>query len=676
VSNDRTDRLQAALYRIAETASSAQDMQGFYADIHRIVGELMYADNFYIVLYDEDRQSLNWAYFVDGSGDTAPDPNVREPIGTGEARGLTAYVLREGEPLFVTFDDIQQMATAGTIQMLGLPSVDWLGVPLRADGKTVGAMVVQSYREDVHHTEQDKEVLAFVATHVGSALSRARAIEETRQRSAELALVNDVQRGLAEKLDMQAMYDLVGDRIQEIFDAQVVDIGILDTATNLVHFAYTIERGVRFHDEPIQLVGFRRVAIETLEPVAINEDIERLSAAAGQPYVISGEPPKSAVFVPLAVGGRATGVISLQNLDRENAFSESDIRLLTTLASSLSVALENARLFEETRARNAELALINLVQRGLVENLNSQAMYDLVGDRLHDIFDAQIVDIGVLDADGRVFHFPYTIERGELFPDKPMEVLGFRKHVIETKQPLLIHERFEERAAEFGNPIVHQGAQAKSVLFVPLVVGSEATGVILLGNLDREQAFTDADVRLLSTLASSLSVALENARLFEETRQRNAELALINDIQRGLAQNLDMDAMYNLVGDRIREIFDAQVVDIGILDPNDGLMHFPYSIERGERFPDEPIRPDEGLTAVALERKEPILVKRPEDAAAIASMVLLGTGEPAKSALFVPLVVGGVAMTDLPAEPGPRICLRRSGCALARHAGRKPERRS
>ena len=101
-------------------------------------------------------------------------------------------------------------------------------MPLRSDGKTVGAMVVQSYSEDIHHTERDKELMTFVASHIGSALSRARAIEETRQRSAELALVNDVQRGLAERLDMQAMYDLVGDRIKEIFDAQVVDIGILD----------------------------------------------------------------------------------------------------------------------------------------------------------------------------------------------------------------------------------------------------------------------------------------------------------------------------------------------------------------------------------------------------------------------------------------------------------------
>ena len=86
-------------------------------------------------------------------------------------------------------------------------------------------------------------------------------------------------------------------------------------------------------------------------------------------------------------------------------------------------------------------------------------MYDLVGDRLHEIFDAQIVDIGVLDPDGHVFHFPYTIERGERFPDKPMEVIGFRKHAIETKEPLLVNERFEERAAEFGNPVVHQGGR-------------------------------------------------------------------------------------------------------------------------------------------------------------------------------------------------------------------------
>src|SRR5947207_12899111 len=95
--------------------------------------------------------------------------------------------------------------------------------------------------------------------------------------------------------------------------------------------------------------------------------------------VVSGELAKSVLFVPLMVGNHAIGRISLQNLDHEHAFSENDVRLLTTLAGSLSVALENARLFEETRQRNAELALITDVQRGLAENLEMQAMYDLVG---------------------------------------------------------------------------------------------------------------------------------------------------------------------------------------------------------------------------------------------------------------------------------------------------------
>ena len=112
---------------------------------------------------------------------------------------------------------------------------------------------MQTYTPDKRLTQADLDILTFVGEHIATALERTRLLNETRQRSAELALVNDVQRGLAERLEMQAMYDLVGDRIQEIFDAQVVDIGILDHASGLIHFPYTIERGVRFPDEPMEV---------------------------------------------------------------------------------------------------------------------------------------------------------------------------------------------------------------------------------------------------------------------------------------------------------------------------------------------------------------------------------------------------------------------------------------
>ena len=120
----------------------------------------------------------------------------------------------------------------------------------------------------------------------------------------------------------------------------------------------------------------------------------------------------------------------------------------------------------------------------------------------------------------------------------------------------------------------------ESWLGVPILAGDRVTGVIILESTERD-AFVEADERLLSTLAASMGVALENARLFDETKrllaetdQRAAELAIINGVQQGLAAELDLQAMYDLVGDKIQETFDAQVVDIAIADFGADIVNF------------------------------------------------------------------------------------------------------
>ncbi len=225
----RAAKVQDALYRIAELASAAQDMQEFYAAVHGVVGELMDAGNFFIALYDEERRMISWPYYVDEvEPESGPDPNQWVEFGQGDARGVTAYVIRTGEPQRIPAARMAELVDRGEVELIGTQgSEDWLGVPLHSTaGRTVGVLVVASYAEGFRYTKQDEELLAFVGRHVGVALSRARAIEETRQRNAELALINSVQEAIAGELDQQAIYDAVGDRIREIFDAQVVDIWI------------------------------------------------------------------------------------------------------------------------------------------------------------------------------------------------------------------------------------------------------------------------------------------------------------------------------------------------------------------------------------------------------------------------------------------------------------------
>jgi PAS domain S-box-containing protein len=638
----RAAEVQRALYRIAELASAAEDMQEFYRAIHEVVAELMPAKNFYIALYDEQRQLINWPYHVDETG-SHPEPHKWYPLDEGMGRGTTGYVLRTGEPELISPERFHELVRQGELELRGSQGEDWLGVPLKAEGATVGVLVVQSYTKDVRYSEQDRDLLAFVGQHVGSALSRARAIEETRQRNAELALINSVQSALAGELEMQAIYDVVGDKIQEIFDAQVVDIGVFDFTAGLIRYPYTIERGVRFPDEPIPigLSQMTRLLLETKAPVLVS-DVDAWNREHDAPILVAqGEPARCMVLAPLIMGDEVRGRISLQNLDRANAFSESDVRLLTTLAGSLSVALENARLVHETRQRNAELALINSVQDAIAGELDDQAIYDAVGENIREIFDAQAVQISTLDEATGLMHFPYVIERGERLHAQPAPQGGFTRHVLQTRKPLLITENVDGEAERYG-AVISAGEAPKSVLFVPLVVGGKAMGAISLQNLDREHAFSESDQQLLETLAGSLSVALDNARLVHETRQRNAELALINGVQEAIAGELDPQAIYDAVGDRIQEIFDAQVVVISTLDETPELLHDAYVIERGERLRVEPRSPS-GFSKHVLETREPLLIAEDMEAEAERYESPILGGEAPKSALFVPLVTGGRA---------------------------------
>ncbi|HVR12539.1 MAG TPA: GAF domain-containing protein, partial [Gaiellaceae bacterium] len=381
----------------------------------------------------------------------------------------------------------------------------------------------------------------------------------------------------------------------------------------------------------------------TREPFTLAENSPEISERYGNPLVLSGEPIKSALYVPLVVGGRATGVISLQNVDRTHAFGDDDQRLLTTLAGGLSVALENARLVHETRQRNAELALINSVQDALAGELELQAIYDVVGDKIQEIFDAQVVDIGVFDFENGVTHFPYTVERGIRFPDEPSPLFTpTTRALLEAKAPVLISDVGAWQAERGESIPVLQGEPALCALIAPLVSGDEVRGRISLQNLDKANAFSESDVRLLTTLASSLSVALENARLVHETRQRNAELALINSVQQGLAGELEMQAIYDVVGDKIQEIFDAQVVDIGIFDLDAGLLHYPYTIERGVRFPDESTAfAGSPTTKLLLETKAPVLVNDvPAWERERGAQIPVLSGEAPLAMLVVPLTSG------------------------------------
>ena len=165
----KTEAIQSAVYRISEAANSAKDLPELYSQIHKVVAGLMPATNFYIALYDDQTDALEFPYFVDEE-EGAPS---RQPLG----HGLTEYVLRTGRPLLASPEVFEGLVRNGEVVSVGPASVDWVGAPLVSQGKTIGVIVVQSYAEGVRFDDEDKGVLNFVSEQVAMAIDRKRAQE-------------------------------------------------------------------------------------------------------------------------------------------------------------------------------------------------------------------------------------------------------------------------------------------------------------------------------------------------------------------------------------------------------------------------------------------------------------------------------------------------------------------
>src|SRR5690606_6886919 len=178
VERQRAERLQHALFRIAEMAMSSESLEQYYAKVHAAVDELIYARNFYIALLSEDQQSIEFVYSVDEMGDHRPPRRL--------SNGLTEYVLRRREALLVDREGIDRLIRAGQVHEYGKAASSWLGVPLLRDGDVVGVIAVQSYTPDIRFSPDDQRLLAFVAHNIGNGLARQKAQERLKLAHAEL----------------------------------------------------------------------------------------------------------------------------------------------------------------------------------------------------------------------------------------------------------------------------------------------------------------------------------------------------------------------------------------------------------------------------------------------------------------------------------------------------------
>ena len=437
-------------------------------------------------------------------------------------------------------------------------------------------------------------------------------------RERELALIHRIQQGIASRLGFQEIVDRVGDRLCEVFGSDSLSIRWWDRASDTLALVYSVEHGKPLPRRPDYPVPHHnRFAMTVLGGQAATLGTHAEQREAG----ITGAQPGtdwclSIAAAPIVGSGGVLGAITLDNHERERAYGEADLRLLTTIGATLGTALEGARLFDETQrllteteARNAELAVINSVQQAVGAALDFQGIVDVVGDKLREVFATGNLSIFWWDDVGGQVRPLYSYEHGERGHHAPFEPSpqGWYGRFMLGRRSEVFGSHAEQEAA--GMTVLPGTDRARSLMAVPMLAAGRFLGSVYVENHEHDAAFGAAELRLLETIASSMAMALLNAKSFEAERQRAAELAIINAVQQALAGELSIQRVYDAVGYKLREVFPGHTVMLRRFDPTSGTLHYPFHVRpNGQRLSLPASPTPRGFGAAVLSSQRTLLI--------------------------------------------------------------------
>ena len=364
--------------------------------------------------------------------------------------------------------------------------------------------------------------------------------EAARLQSAYLAALQETTMGLMQRLEITELLEDILKRAGSLVNTQHGYLYLLES--NESEMQMRVGTGVQTENVGNRIKpgdGLAGRVWQSGEPFVVND----YPTWPGRLRALAPTPLRAVAGVPLTSGGKIVGVIGLSYLEEGRAFGDTEVASLSRFAQLASIALDNAQLFAQRQRRVVELETINSLSRALNAQLDIHDLVEAVGESIRQTLNMPISYVALFDSQTNLIHFPYWIEgdrRMQVGPFKYGE--GLTSVVLRTREPLLINKDADEVTAQLGGK--HTGGRSvKSYLGVPIPLGTDIIGVLSAQSIEREGLFNADDVRLLTTIAANVGVAIQNARLFEREQQRARREQVLREVTAQVRNSVDVNTI-------------------------------------------------------------------------------------------------------------------------------------
>ena len=474
---------------------------------------------------------------------------------------LRAWVDAAGDDLAIQGDADEQ---------IGLLHDEWnvVSVPLFVSARLVGAIRLSNKRGSF--STDDLRLLNFLADRLAATVENAQLYQALQDRLEEISLLYNVGVPLSGALDFDEVISRAVRAIQSMFGCDQVNLFLVDEGSETLHLHGSL---------PPQALGAQGIR------VLLGDGIIGQVAETGELLHLTGERSglatwsllpqvRSELCVPLKLGSWVIGVIDAQS-SQPDAFGEKDVRRLGIFAGQLATMLQSARLYEATRQRAAELALLYDATVAMsAAELDRTGVTELVMKRLISAIQVDGGRLGLWDHSTNTLVTRFvdgpTILTGQVSLENERQVEEYFLHYLLTgRKPLTLYENDPDLDRAVAQAMREKAIQ--SALILPLVAHNRVIGLVELTRTISHR-FTPEEMRLALTLATQASIAMENARLYQETKLAVEELAALQALALDITAQIALPELLERLMMRARNLVRADGSAIYLMDLQDGAL--------------------------------------------------------------------------------------------------------
>jgi GAF domain-containing protein len=343
----RRAREMTALADVAREISATLELQQVMERISNQALLILNAVTSAVYIPDPQFQTL---IAITATGEHA-DEIKADPLAMGS--GILGSIARSKVAKII--NDASDNPNAITIQGTeDRPHEHLMAAPILSQNQLSGLLAVWRVGENEQFSETELEFLASLAQQAAIAVENARLFEETQERAEELSVLNEMARELSAEMNINSIAETAYRYINRLIDTTNFYIALYDEHKNLISFPVFIEEHIRTNVPPRKSEnGLTEHVIQSKEPLFLASNVSEHMNSMGLEAILTGNKVSALCWlgVPLLVGNKPIGAMTVQSFDTPDLYSEHDKDLLTTIASQVAIAMENARLLKDAQAR-------------------------------------------------------------------------------------------------------------------------------------------------------------------------------------------------------------------------------------------------------------------------------------------------------------------------------------